>query len=97
MDEHIITEFWESIENYGTLSPYYLLGTQGLNDIKRFLFSTMDEVRLRYAASCTKTALKSLDLEDADHFRQGLLRREISRDIAYAGQRDHSALTIRFT
>lgn len=54
----------------------------------------MDEVRLRYAASCTKTILQSSDLTDADHFRQGLMRREITQNIAYPKQRDHSAHTL---
>lgn len=76
------------------LVNYSILGTTSTDNIKKFLFATMDEVRLRYAASCTKAILKSSDIDDADHFRQGLLRREITKDVAYPKQRDHSAHTL---
>lgn len=38
--------------------------------------------------------LRIIDLADADHFRQGLLRREITGNMAYQRQRDHSAHTL---
>ena len=90
----VVEELWQRIEAHGVYSIYYILGTQSRDDIKRFLFATMDEVRLRYAASCTKTILRNSDLADADHFRQGLMRREITQNIAYPKQRDHSAHTL---
>src|SRR6266481_4639429 len=83
-----------TLEALGDSVYYYILGTTNREHMRKFLFSTMDEVRLRYARTCTKEILKTTDLEDADHFRQGLLRREISRDVAYAKQRDHSAHTL---
>lgn len=91
---NLISELWEQFSQLDDDSRYIILGTKTLDDLKKFLFATMDEVRLRFAASCTKSILKSTDLEDADHFRQGLLRREISKDIAYPKQRDHSAHTL---
>jgi hypothetical protein len=91
---NLITELWEQFNNLDEYSRYFILGVYSSDDIKKYLFATMDEVRLRYATSCTKAILKSTDLEDADHFRQGLLRREISRDIAYPKQRDHAAHTL---
>lgn len=54
----------------------------------------MDEVRLLNAARFTRSELEFTDLADADHFRQGLLRREISGEMAYPKQRDHSAHTL---
>lgn len=59
-----------------------------------FLSATMDEVRLLNASRFTKCELDFTDLGDADHFRQGLLRREISGQMAYPKQRDHSAHTL---
>jgi hypothetical protein len=59
-----------------------------------FLSATMDEVRLLNASRFTKCELTFTDLGDADHFRQGLLRREISGQMAYPNQRDHSAHTL---
>lgn len=90
----LVNELWDTLEALGDYADYYILGTTNHENIRKFLFSTMDEVRLRYARTCTKEILKITDIEDADHFRQGLLRREISRDIAYAKQRDHSAHTL---
>jgi hypothetical protein len=89
----LVQELWDQLNDLGD-STYYVLGTLSTEHIKKFLFATMDEVRLRYAASCTKSILKSSDIEDADHFRQGLLRREVTKDIAYNKQRDHSAHTL---
>jgi len=54
----------------------------------------MDEVRLWHANSYSKAILRIIDLDDADHFRQGLLRREITGNMAYQQQRDHSAHTL---
>ncbi|HUU91590.1 MAG TPA: hypothetical protein VM238_10300 [Phycisphaerae bacterium] len=59
-----------------------------------FLRSSMDEVRLRYAAECSRKTLAIIDMDDADYFRRGLLRREVSGMIDYAHQRDHSAHTL---
>ena len=90
----LVNELWDTLEALEDSVYYHILGTTNREHIRKFLFSTMDEVRLRYARTCTKEILKTTDIEDADHFRQGLLRREISRDVAYAKQRDHSAHTL---
>ncbi len=63
-------------------------------NLERFLFATMDEIRLRYAAESAKRILSLANLEDADHFRQGVLRREVTGDVTYIRQRDHSAHTL---
>jgi len=59
-----------------------------------FLFATLDEVRLYYADRYAYHVLKTTDIEDACHFRQGVLRREASGDIEYHKQRDHAAHTL---
>jgi hypothetical protein len=62
--------------------------------LEGFLTATLDEVRLRHAQTSGRNLLSLTDIDDADYFRQGLLRREISGDISYAKQRDHSAHTL---
>ena len=62
--------------------------------LNRFLSATMDEVRLWHANSYARLVLAWTDMDDADHFRQGLLRREVGGRIAYQKQRDHSAHTV---
>jgi len=62
--------------------------------LDEFLLSTMDEIRLRHAGMACREALRRFDSEDADYFRMAVLRREISRDIAYQKQRDHTAHTV---
>lgn len=62
--------------------------------LARFLNASMDEVRLRYAAECSRRVLNLIDMDDADHFRRGLLRREMTGAIDYVRQRDHSAHTL---
>ncbi|TAK60103.1 MAG: hypothetical protein EPO24_07045, partial [Bacteroidetes bacterium] len=58
---------------------------------KDFLRSTLDEVRINEAGICTKAILEMTDIDDADFFRVGLLRREITGEISYQKQRDHFA------
>lgn len=64
------------------------------NSIEKFLTSRLDEVRLRHAHTCARNILKLTDIDDADYFRQGLLRREMTGTISYSKQRDHSAHTL---
>ena len=61
--------------------------------LEKCLFATLDEVRLYAADKYAKGVLRLTDLEDAAHFRQGVLRRESSRDVSYDKQRDHAAHT----
>ena len=62
--------------------------------LRNFLNASLDEVRLHHADSYANLVLKLTDLEDARHFRQGVLRREASGDIEYQKQRDHAAHTL---
>lgn len=58
------------------------------------LRSTMDEVRLYHANRFAESVLKLQDIDDATHFRRSVLRRELTSEIGYDGQRDHSAHTV---
>jgi hypothetical protein len=67
---------------------------QAKRHLERFFNATMDEVRLFEASTYVSTVLELTDVEDYDHFRQGVLRREVSGEIAYQKQRDHSGHTL---
>lgn len=60
----------------------------------RFLSATMDEARLRFADQYAAQVLAATDLEEMNHFRQGVHRREVGRTMGFEGQRDHSAHTL---
>jgi hypothetical protein len=62
--------------------------------LQRFFDATMDEVRLWHASQYGYEVLALTDVEDFDHFRRGVLRREVSGEIAYPKQRDHSGHTL---
>jgi hypothetical protein len=62
--------------------------------LKDFLSATMDEVRLFHAGRCIRMILQETDHDDAEHFRIGVLRRELAGEISYPKQRDHSAHTL---
>ena len=64
------------------------------DSLDRFFGSTMDEVRLYWADEYAGQVLKLRDLDDASHFRHGVLRRELQGDVGYDRQRDHSAHTL---
>jgi hypothetical protein len=64
------------------------------NSLCKFLFSTMDEVRLWFAEDYARAILELTDIDDATHFRKGVLRREVIGEIAYSNQRDHAAHTL---
>lgn len=93
---NLIQEIWEFTENKKGYFAYYQHNTypEGQDILKNFLFATMDEVRLRNAATYSRGILKITDIDDLDHFRVGLLRRETVGDISYPKQRDHSAHTL---
>lgn len=58
-----------------------------------FLTATMDEVRLLHVSNLSKAVLTIVDLDDLEFIRKGVLRREITGDISFTRQRDHSAHT----
>src|SRR4051812_45956114 len=62
--------------------------------LNAFLGATMDEVRLFHANRCVEEILRPLDMEDAHFFRKGVLRREVTGNVSYPKQRDHSAHTL---
>jgi hypothetical protein len=61
--------------------------------LSEFLFSTLDEVRIRKANDYAEVVLFRGDMEDADYFRRSLLRKEVVGDIDYNKHRDHAAHT----
>jgi hypothetical protein len=63
-------------------------------DLNKFLRSTMDQVRVNRARQCTRRILKIADLDDLEHFREGVWKREATRGMAYDRQRDHTAHTL---
>jgi hypothetical protein len=56
--------------------------------LKRFLRSTMDQVRANTALQCTRQILKVSDLDDLELFREGVWKREARGVIKFPGQRD---------
>jgi hypothetical protein len=62
--------------------------------LEGFLRATMDEVRARQASGYAREALRIIELDDADYFRRGLLRREVTGRISYDEHRDHSTHTL---
>ncbi len=77
-----------------TFNKFHNFGSEFRSDLRRFLNSTMDEVRLSMS---TRVALKILDkigISDAGYFREAVLRREVFGNIAYPRQRDHSSHTL---
>ncbi len=91
----LIDVLWDYLRDPTSLCHVYL-GDPNIADAdleigRRFLFATMDETRLRYAAEFSRVILLQEDMVDADHFREGVLKREASGEISYQKQRDHSA------
>lgn len=92
---NLIETLWDYVNDKSGHCHEYL-GTPSLSDadlqtVRRFLFATMDETRLQYAADFSRIILNQEDMLDADHFREGVLKREASGEISYQKQRDHSA------
>lgn len=89
----VTEEIWSFVSDPSSLYHRWHFGPKLEPELhlKPFLFSTMDEVRLRRAAEYILTVLAVSDAQDAGHFLAGVLRREISGDISYPKQRDHSA------
>jgi hypothetical protein len=95
----VIEELRDFVHSDKGLATYYERddipsGTGWRTTLTDFLLSTMDEIRLRHAGEACREALQRFDVEDADYFRMAVLRREVTRDIAYPRQRDHSAHTV---
>jgi hypothetical protein len=59
-----------------------------------FLTANMDEIRLFHAENYAVALLRRADHDDVMHFRRGVLRREMSKDMDYDRQRDHAAHTL---
>lgn len=59
-----------------------------------FLDSTMDEPRVQRSQRAAHTALHIYDLAELLHLRRDVLKRETFGNIAYPGQRDHTAHTL---
>ncbi|MCX6249539.1 MAG: hypothetical protein NTX61_02195 [Bacteroidetes bacterium] len=72
--------------------PNYATKTSSL--LVNFLNASIDEVRLRHAQVYSKRILGKIDIDDADHFREGVLKREIAGKIMYTEHRDHEAHTL---
>ncbi len=61
---------------------------------RKFLDATLDEVRLHHAERYARGILARYDLDDAMHFHEAVLRRELSGRMVFQGQRDHAAHTL---
>lgn len=61
---------------------------------EKFLMATLDEVRLHYAERFARSILDRFDLDDAMHFHEAVLSRELTGSMAYEKQRDHAAHTL---
>ena len=85
----VLMEYFESLQNF----PQYFPRDQ-LPLMQKFLFSTNDESRLKYALEVSRIILKITDFDDAQYFRESLLRREITGKIRYTNQRDHTSHTL---
>ncbi|MBU1042089.1 MAG: hypothetical protein KKF77_13410 [Proteobacteria bacterium] len=88
----LVEELW----TYATSNPKYSTFHRGCcdNTLELFLFSTMDEVRLRHAEEYAESILRITFMQDASFFRKSLLRREAAGEFSYAKQRDHAAHTL---
>src|ERR1700730_600541 len=64
------------------------------DDVRRFLSATMDEVRIAISSRVALEALKRIGLDDFILFREAVLIRELTGEIAYVNQRDHSSHTL---
>ena len=62
--------------------------------LKKFLFSTNDETRLYHASKYSNQILLTIDSDEMDFLRVGVLRKEVSGEVSYDKQRDHSAHTL---
>ena len=73
---NLIQALWDfTNDQHTSFYPYHSRFSENKRiHLKQFLFATMDEVRLRHAATYAKHVLPTIDYEDADHFRLGLLR-----------------------
>lgn len=61
---------------------------------KNFFKATLDEVRLHFAERFTRSILERFDIDDAMHFHEAVLSRELTGSISYEKQRDHAAHTL---
>lgn len=61
---------------------------------QKFFKATLDEVRLHYAERFTRRILERFDLDDAMHFHEAVLSRELTGSMSYEKQRDHAAHTL---
>jgi hypothetical protein len=94
-----IDELITFVHDNSTMRFYFArLGPHGYVQIaellERFLRTTMDQVRVKYAQDCTTRILKMADLDDLELFREGVWKREVTGVIAFQGQRDHTAHTL---
>lgn len=87
-------ELFEFATKDSILQGYLNNYTHFNDDLKRFLFATMDEVRIWRAYEVTRNVLSIIDFDDAEYFREGVLKREATGTITYQSQRDHSTHTL---
>jgi hypothetical protein len=92
----VIDELIQFIDGNGSIKEFFALSdiTDFNRLLKRFLRSTMDQVRANTALQCTRQILKVSDLDDLELFREGVWKREARGVIKFPGQRDHTAHTL---
>jgi hypothetical protein len=79
---------WKPFQDYHKSCPDFPV------ELKRFLESTMDEVRTSTSNRIVRSILRLLEISDFGLFRKSVLRRELTGTIAYPRQRDHSSHTL---
>jgi hypothetical protein len=60
----------------------------------KFLYSTVDEVRLFMSNKYSDTILSAMGVPELSYFRRTVLKKEITNDIDFLRQRDHGAHTL---
>jgi hypothetical protein len=92
----VIDELIQFINENGSIKEFFQpTDVSELNQLlRRFLRSTMDQVRGNTALQCTRQILKVSDLDDLELFREGVWKREARGIIKFPGQRDHTAHTL---
>lgn len=91
----------EEMAKFITQTPFLVAHTRkdgecplDKNAGESFLKATLDEVRLYHAENFTRSILTRFDLDDAMHFHEAVLSREMTGNMAYERQRDHAAHTL---
>jgi hypothetical protein len=91
----LLTQELEDLLSEPQFSRFHAdLGIEFKSDLVRFLRCTMDEVRTTLARRIANSILDIIGYKDFGVFRDVVLKRELTGEITYPGQRDHSSHTV---